>query len=128
MSDSNKTAWKESVVKVWAPIAGVISALKVLLFDLPQIYHKVAGAVSLTVIGNILKYTGVLILLFVIGTSPHKEYQSAMRIVTVLLAIGFLWYERNDASTWEFTAFIGWLALIGIIISIGKDDPQKQGD
>jgi hypothetical protein len=121
MADSTRTEWKRSVVKIWGPIAAVIAALKMLLFDLPDIYHKVTKNVSLPVIGEVLKYSGILMFLSIFATARHEKHQFALRLASVLLLVGFLWFDRKDPNSLEGAALVGWIIFICIGVSVWKE-------
>lgn len=125
MSDSDRAAWKRSVVRIWAPIATVVSALKVLLFDLPEIYHKVTGNVSLAVIGQILKYSGLGMFLLICASYPFEKHRFAQRVIFVVVIVGYLWFTRNQPNGLEGAALVGWVFAIVVGISFLASKQQN---
>jgi len=128
MPDSARTDWKERVVKIWAPVATVVSALKVLLFDLPQIYHKVAQGVSLAVVGKVLEYGGILILLLIAGSVPYDQSRFTQRVLGVVSVIGYLWFYRHKPDQWVGVAMLGWGILIYIAVSLWKERARDKAN
>jgi hypothetical protein len=130
MPPSVTSTWKRSLVKAWVPVAAVVGALKVLLFDVPEIYHKISENVSLSLTEQVmsvawqaLKYSGVVIfLLTCFFSSENKKDGLFLRIVGLLLSGVFLWFVPDAVNA---VAVGGWLLTIGVVIDLFMNSPSQ---
>lgn len=128
MPNLKQTAWVRTVVKIWAPLAGVIGALKVLLFDVPEIYHKISLRVSLEMMENLLLVVGDAIFLVFLCTVPFDKHPIIQRSILVGTFGGLLLFKPGLAGG---AALVAWIGLIFFVIiylkeSSETDPPQAE--